>query len=543
MGTKLGNLHVLGASAEEVSALLPGALVGQWSARFVSAYHEDYQWGSVEREGKKLSRKLPSATVLAAALFDDDVVSFEVFQAGKRLTVHLLNPYEDQNILGKPGVFCEALGLPPGDEKRLKAVWKKGDACEQLELTAFLLGVPLWADPECPPEKKMIREESAVDAWLADHPDPPKIKSVTKATLLQEESGLGWPHGSKDWGGSDYVHFTKATESGWMLNDGWLYRYTSEGPLERETRTHWPCGEDYSPEIWNLVGEVVCYGIAPGRALGCRELYKAAGPDSWYGCGIRILWDSAGQLVLPLEIEGVQWIWSLSDGGLRVICAARKERDFGHDLFLRQYATDGRILKEKKLPDGRLEYWVWLEEGFLTKDYQGKAAFLDWDGNELFRWEKAPGSYCGQVNGDLLFLQVEKDQSYVSRMNRRGEILARSPELPFRGGGRICPSNDGKHIFVSIHEKGLYLLDGESLNIVRSLPRKDCGNLLKIDGAGRTWVQVDDSTLEAYDQDWSLVSRHRLKGWIFDTRLDREGRLLAYTHQHNKSILRVYRVS
>ena len=64
-----------------------------------------------------------------------------------------------------------------------------------------------------------------------------------------------------------------------------------------------------------------------------------------------------------------------------------------------------------------------------------------------------------------------------------------------------------------------------------------------MDGAGRTWVQVDDSTLEAYDQRWDLVSRHRLKGWIFDTGLDREGRLLAYTHQHNKSILRVYRIS
>ena len=92
MGTKLGNLQIRGAGVEEVSALLPKALVGQWAEGFVSVYHEDFQWGTVEREGKKLSRRLPAATVLSAALFDDDVVSFELFQAGKRLTAHLLNP-------------------------------------------------------------------------------------------------------------------------------------------------------------------------------------------------------------------------------------------------------------------------------------------------------------------------------------------------------------------------------------------------------------------------------------------------------------------
>ena len=53
MGTKLGNLQIRGASVEEVSALLPKALVGQWAEGVVSVYHEDFQWGTVEREGKK----------------------------------------------------------------------------------------------------------------------------------------------------------------------------------------------------------------------------------------------------------------------------------------------------------------------------------------------------------------------------------------------------------------------------------------------------------------------------------------------------------
>ena len=186
MGTKLGNIHIRNASPEEVSALLPGALIGQWGEGFVSAYHEDFQWGSVERAGKSLSRKLPAATVLTAALFDDDVVSFEVYEAGKRLTGHLLNPYEGQNKAGDPKAFCEALGLPPEDEKRLKVLWKKGDACEQMELMAALLGLPLWADTEWQPQEKPVRNTETVDAWIAAHPDPPKVKSITKAAVVQE---------------------------------------------------------------------------------------------------------------------------------------------------------------------------------------------------------------------------------------------------------------------------------------------------------------------------------------------------------------------
>ena len=88
MGTKLGNIHIRNASAEEVSALLPKALVSQWGEGFVSVYHEDLQWGTAEREGKRLSRKLHAATVLTAALFDDGAGNLpaEVSTDGVHLT-------------------------------------------------------------------------------------------------------------------------------------------------------------------------------------------------------------------------------------------------------------------------------------------------------------------------------------------------------------------------------------------------------------------------------------------------------------------------
>lgn len=541
MGTKLGNLQIKGASVEEVSALLPGALVGQWAEGFVSAYHENFQWGTVEREGKKLSRKLPAATVLAAALFDDDVVSFELFQAGKRLTVHLLNPYEDQNVSGKPRVFCEALSLPAEDEKRLKVLWKKGDACEQLELTGALLELPLWADAECPPEEKTVRDAAKVDAWIAEHPDPPRIKNITRAELLQEEGGLGWGHsrGSKDWGGSGRIYFTKVAEDGgWYLTDGWIYRYTPAGPLEREERAYWYCEEDYP-----LVGENVCYGIAPDRVLGGRELYQEMWGSCYTGWGIRLLWDSAGHLGLPLDIEGgIRRIWSLPGGGIGIITEEYPEAGEG-EYWLRQYAPEGQAVREKKLPGSLAD--IWLEDGFFVRSEEKELILLDWNGEELLCWKKDPGLYCCATEGDLLFLKREGDKSFLLRLDWTGKELARSPELPrsFLGDYHACESNDGEHLFLSIYKEGLYLLDRKSLAVVWSQPRKDYVNWELRDGAGRYWVLSGDSTLEAYDRDWNLVSRHRLKGLIFDTRLDQEGRLLAYTHQYNKSILRVYCVS
>jgi len=186
MGTKLGNIHVWNASQEQVAELLPGALVGVWGEGFVSAYREDFQWGDVEREGRTLSRRLPAATVLTAAIFDSDVVSFEVFQGGKRLTEHLLEPYTGRNKMGKPSLFCRLLGLPPEDEERLKVLWKKGNAEEQLKLTGALLGAPLGYDPELMPKGPVRRDAEAVDQWIAERPAPPKVKSATKAELVQE---------------------------------------------------------------------------------------------------------------------------------------------------------------------------------------------------------------------------------------------------------------------------------------------------------------------------------------------------------------------
>ena len=553
MGTKLGNLHIRNATVEEVAPLLPGAIVGQWAEGFVSAYSEEYQWGSVEQAGKKLSRKLPAATVLTAALFDSDVVSFEVYEAGKRLTAHLLNPYEDINRAGNPKVFCEALGLPPEDEKRLRTLWKKGDAEEQLELTGALLGLPLYHDPEVMPKEPARRDTETVDTWIAQRPDPPKVKSVTKAELLQEESGFVIA-GAEN---SEYIFSANATEYGHSITDGWLYRYTSEGPLVRETRTDWPYEVKYPQE---MLGETVCYSIGQNRVLWCYTIMKSTDDrnDGWSCWGVRVIWDSAGLLDLPLDIEGtVHRIWSTPDGGIGVVTTEWPEWPdlSGSSLnVLIRYAPNGSRSYRKELPKEAWN-WVWLDNGFYAISPKGEMLFFDWEGNQIFRMENPipPYSrYCGMAGEDILLLCREDKSHYlsqgdyfISRRDKTGHELARSPIMsgPIISQEDVRDAEDGKHIFVLMYKERFFLLDRETMEIVWQQPRKEFIFWCRVDGKGRRWLKVESSTLEGYDPAGNLVSRHRLKGEIMNTRLDQSGRLIAYTYHYNTRTLRVYRIA
>ena len=325
MGTKLGNLHIRNATVEEVAPLLPGAIVGQWSEGFVSAYSEEYQWGSAEQAGRKLSRKLPHATVLTAAIFDSDVVSFEVYQAGKRLTAHLLNPYEDINRPGNPKVFCEALGLPPEDEKRLRTLWKKGDAEEQLELTGVLLGLPLYHDPAYMPKESVRRDVAAVDAWIAERPKPlkpPKIKNVTTAICLQEFSGV-------------YMQFVQRVDDVLQLS----LRSVSPGnhgyPDHDSEEQFWQTAPDGSlVPILNITGIpfTPTPHIEQGWSFEFRRDSETKDAVDLRGVGCLSHVTADGQQITSPDLCSCQlWEWSpnraemsLSPDGKRVLCVCNK---------------------------------------------------------------------------------------------------------------------------------------------------------------------------------------------------------------------------
>lgn len=551
MGTKLGNLHILGASVDEVAPLLPGAIVGRWSEWFVSAYSEEYQLGSAEQAGKRLSRKLPGATVLSAAIFDSDMVSFEIYQAGKRLTAHLLNPYEDINRLGDPKVFCEALGLPAEDEKRLKVLWKKGDAEEQLELTAALLDAPLYFDPEFLPKEPVGRDAGKVDAWIAERPDPPKIKSVTKAELVQEIPGVDLAampgynrkiHGSKDYFlalvpvGEEQPHFTAEIIQLWAPKaDGTLHCVAETPPI------NWPevsVRFFYSQKRILIANTKLHYEPDPNWPA-----IRSGKPDGTY-----IIFDSAGRLPLPFCVsEDQSECIPTPDGGVWAVI-----QRYDHSTVLR-YAPNGALALEKALgpdehvvtmtgeriytrrsePSSDRKQPSWFR--FFCYDGEGKPCgeqALPW-GTELIMIDDEGGVWLSEAHGREL-LHLDPDLN----------LLARSPELDdFSHIFDLALSQDGKTVFLPIYQNGCWLLNQEDLSFQRKRIHREVWGEPAIDAEGRFWAGVSDSALEGYDRDLQTVSRHRLKGSITHLCCNGEGTLMAYTHDRKRRILRVYRIS
>ena len=184
MGTTLANLHILGGNLEELRHLMPGAVVGVWSAGCVSVFAPDLAPVQADKRARALSGRIPQP-VLSVWLFDSDAVGFSVFREGKRIAAHVHDPGGYQ-AMGNIPLFCRTWGLPEEDVPRLRAVWRKGDAEAQLDLTACLLGLPLAHDSEILPERLCRRETGPVDQWIRKRPAPPRIRNQAKAELIQE---------------------------------------------------------------------------------------------------------------------------------------------------------------------------------------------------------------------------------------------------------------------------------------------------------------------------------------------------------------------
>lgn len=568
MGTFLGNLQVLSANENDVAALMPkGAIVEKWSERFVTVLHESFGFGAMDRPAKKLSKQLPQATVLAVGLVDSDAVELSVWREGKRITA-MIGEYEGgPSKKGDPKKFCAALDLPEEDVPRLKAVWAKGDAEEQLNLTAALLGAPLYADPRVVPEKQVVRDTEYVDRWLEERPDPPRVKNRTKAELIQELTGVQ-PDFPDDW---LRLHTEQVRsvfllhhvdEEGWYLPEEDIFcRSGADGTLVDVERF------DCLPEELRDGYSASLLGIGGGRVLALALNHGAVNVSVVVG-------DSEGQLACPLffELDGQkqqsQQIRSMEDGG---ILAWITSPDLKRRALVR-YAADGTALWSRVFDDPDGPYSpaaLWQDRGYfeinITKPYRDDMpdCWLVKDG-EVFlyhffcidqegKW-KAEADFgfnsevCGQDEDGLWITEpvYNRDggqpQYNLIRVSLDLEEQARV-RLPGLQVTETVWNKDKSLVMHTAFREGLWILDGKDLSIRASILDKRWYCAAVADAHGRFWVWLSSSTLEAYDQNLTLLSRHRLKGRPVSRHMDGEGRLCVVTYSEKNHILRVYRLS
>lgn len=179
MGSTLGNLQILGASEEAVRAALPDAIVGCWSHRFVTACPDELFFDPLEKEARRLSRQL-DCTVLA--------VSLALYAAGKRVARHASGLDSEESVPGNARAFCAGLGLDARFAPLLKRLFTEADQEEKLEVLSALLGAPLFARWDVPfaAPVTLPPNEGPLQAWVAAHPLPPKVKNQTRLKLVQE---------------------------------------------------------------------------------------------------------------------------------------------------------------------------------------------------------------------------------------------------------------------------------------------------------------------------------------------------------------------
>lgn len=567
MGTFLGNLTVLGSDVETVRAILPGTMVGQWSERFVTVLHESYGMGTVDRPARKLSKALPQAAVLSAALVDSDLLELTVWQDGKRVTTRGHFPYDGTPKRGDPKKFCAALRLPEEDIFRLKAVWAKGDAEEQLELTADLLGTPLYCDTQAPPEREYHRDAARVDAWLAQRPDPPKAKNQTRAEIVQE------------------------VLTGWELN--WVFGYNRifyGGPCQGEKFCHWnDQGElvpihSFVPEAWladNFQYGVNYITLSPQRMIAEGYEMVEGGEGSWRGEGRGIVADSAGLLPCPMELQldgctrDVGWMWEMPEGGMLILYSPlmRWGEGPGTGPDLVRYASDGSILWRRSYDINDNWAPIFFRDGLLWRSDEGegftpdRSALLgyhaiDLDGQIARRLTvpQCQADDCYAVSQTMLKEQPVADEIWLTRrmIDKKGRS-DKSTLLRFDADGgflgeyplpaEMCDRcGDGKVVLLPDRvcfgqfDEGIWVLDRKDFSVRAKIEDHRSYIALAVDGVGRIWAGVNDSTWEAYDQDLNLLSRHRLKGHtaVKGSMVDSEGHLRVLTIDRKNQTLRVY---
>lgn len=476
MGTTVSSLQILGVPEQTVRDALPRALVGQWSARFVTACLYDMFFQQLDRKAGTLSKKL-GCTVLSVSMFDGDVLTLSVYQNGKFLTRHSVDPESERCKAGNPTLFCTALGLPEALAPKLKRLFAGCELQEEkLSILQALLGAPLflrYGDGEegLLPEGPIEAGSGPLEKWIEEHPalpKPPKIKNRCRAELIQEIPDLCY--------------------SGFLSSRLFLFR-----PLLR--------AGSWMPEYM---------GHKDGEILG---------PGSSGGERARPLPDGRLELTAledPLVTDDV--IHDLFDG-----------KNAGFQQFIYAYHNDRLVTAAPffvETDPGTHPGTHFPYQTVVLRDSAGKLPCpfpLKSEGKPVYT-EELHLMFDG---GLLAFAQPRQELGAYGMLEQRwGFIIRYGPD----GAFRYQVSSETK-----IREEDLAALRMEKEDRWRVDP---CHSVT--DGQGRLWL-YSKNHVECLTPEGELISRHRLPGNVTALCRNEGGQACAITFAWKKYLTRVYR--
>ena len=514
MGSKFCNLNFYGGDLAAVAAKCPGlaarAVVPGW---ITAAGDDETDWGEVRALAKCLSKDW---TVLYTEYFDDDYVDFSVYRDGRRAARHVPAEYGGTfRAAGRPRAWAELFGLSPEGVKVLRTVFQETNPERSLRLLECVLGCPLWVDGEFlvdaqPPEPDYLRD------YLAQKAAERKIKNATKLTLLDEREG-------------DF-HYVSARL---------LFRQEAGNPNYWEDgKSVWAIREGELRKLFEreLPGEVKTVLEREGILLALLN-QPVAIPEENTRC---------------TNYRNHYWAYLFSEDG-----TLRDTLDLGEEATLQGvFLNRDHLFLDRGCYDLRTRRWEWLlEEGLTVNDRAwpcrlagGRLALRCYycsgeepvrnylttllpDGSERVTRE-LPRDYWGGgilAYGDGVLLNLGRELvCYDARLTERWRVA--------------LPGEPGFFAFNEMQldetTETLYLDDLDWVLSVdlkrrqvraerRPADREGCYLEGVLPGVGPVML-VGDSTLQVWDADLKLLSRHRAKGEVTDI-ICREGKTLIVT--------------
>lgn len=514
MGTTFESIHILNGDPKVVRQILPQTVAGVWSKRFVSVFAKDH-----EKTGSALARKISrkvDLVVLAAGIYDSNVVEFALYQDGKRVFHHMSSPEKGRTVPNAQK-FCELLGLEPEDANRLGKIWSVADAEDQLELTAAVLGIPSGCCPEELPEQIACRDIEKVDHWLKGIATPPKIRNTSRAELIQELKHFRMTVNGRDMVRSPLYYMS---DEPWFAEG--IHQKTVWWKIEADG-TLTPAGE---------TKQRLYYQEAQGRLIGVSFkkgiVYDSMGALPWdhtNGGVLHIL--DHGRILVPrgnrmdqllncCDAEG-NCLWThdqdanyLGCGDEKILLHINEEREGKPAGIVKSVdAQTGRTLGRIQL-DTHTVYFHGYRDGAWWISYYG-----DRDG---------------------------QPQNWLLKLDEKAQVLG---EIPIENEHLLDMtfSPEGQLMYLYFYRKKVQVIHTDTLTTVGELLdrtlRIPCGT----DRQGRVWMRCAASTMEAWDRELKiLLARHKLKGTVEGVHLDEDRNLCAAAWDKKKAVMRVYRM-
>ena len=497
MGSKFCNLNIYHGDLAAVEAHCPGLAARAVVPGWISAAGDDEtDWGEIRKLAKRMSK---DGTVLYTEYFDDDYVDFSVYRDGRRAARHVQAEYEGApRAAGKPRAWAELFGLSPEMEKALRTVFQETSPERSLRLLECVLGCPLWVDGEFladaqPPEPDYLRD------YLARKAAEKKIRNATKLTLLDEQVGdFDYTYPLLRWEDDD-------RKSIWAVQDGKLLRLfeaelpgrvwaVSEGEgefllvlnqaimLPEEDSD----GTDYRNHYWAyLLSE-------DGTLRDTLDLGEEAAALGGFLDRDRIFLDGACYNLRAHRRE-----WSLA------------EEQTEEDSFMPCHLHGGRLALCYNICDAGGERRRHL------------ATFLP-DGSEQATWE-LPRDYWGSgilAYGDGLLLNLGRELvCYDAFLTERWRTELGEGRAPDFYETRLDEVSEILYLY-AYDRVAAFDLKRHQIRAERKLAAgESCFLHGVLPGVGAVML-VGDSTIQVWDADLKLISRHRAKGGV--TRLLRQ---------------------